>query len=93
MKKKPLLAYTDHTITTPEALQKELEDIRNRGYAIENGEYKVGLRSVAAPVFDEDGQVRYAIGIIGMFRQIESEQFSRAVAVVRETAEKISRAL
>ena len=93
LKRKELCAYTDHTITTMNALQKELEDIRARGYAIENGEYKVGLRSVAAPVFDENGGVRYAIGIIGMFRQIESEQFSRAVAVVRETAEKISRAL
>lgn len=93
LKNKPLFAYTDHTITTPEALQRELADIRQRGYAIENGEYKVGLRSVAAPVFDEDRRVRYAIGIIGMFRQIESEQFTRAVAVVRETAEKISSAL
>lgn len=86
-------AYTDHTITDPIALQKELERIRTQGYAIENGEYQVGLRAVAAPIFQKTGEVRYAIGTVGMFRQIESEQFSRAVAIVRETAQKFSKAL
>ena len=51
------------------------------------------MRSVAAPIFDETGSVRYAIGIIGMFRQIESERFSRATEVVLETARKISQSL
>lgn len=88
-----LCAYTQHTITTKEQLQKEFAKIRKQGYAIENGEYKVGLRSVAAPIFDGEGNLRYAIGIIGMFRQLESDRFERAVQVVRETAEKISETL
>ena len=88
-----LCEYTRHTLTTRDALYKEFQKIREQGYAIENGEYKAGLRSVAAPIFDENGDVRYAIGIIGMFRQIESDKFERAIAVVRETAEKISQAL
>lgn len=85
--------YTPLTITTPEALNRELAIIKAQGYAIENGEYKTGLRSVSAPIFDHTGAVPYAIGIIGMFRQIESEQFSRATRVVVETAQKISKAL
>lgn len=93
LKRTPLRPYTEHTITTMPALQKELELIRQRGYATENGEYKTGMRSVAAPIFDETGSVRYAIGIIGMFRQIESERFSRATEVVLETARKISQSL
>ena len=87
----PLEAFTDHTITTRPQLQKELEKIRRDGYAIENGEYKTGLRSVAAPVFDADGRVSYAIGIIGMFRHIETELFTKAIKVVCEAAEKISK--
>lgn len=86
----PLSEYTNHTIATMPQLMKELEKIKADGYAIENGEYKTGLRSVAAPVFDSEGNVRYAIGIIGMFRHIETEQFTKAVQVVRETAKKIS---
>lgn len=88
-----LLAYTQHTIVTRDQLQKEFSKIRQQGYAIENGEYKVGLRSVAAPIFDADGNVRYAIGIIGMFRQLETDRFEKAVQVVRETADKISKEL
>ena len=92
-----LVAWLEEHKATPgvamPALQKELELIRQRGYATENGEYKTGMRSVAAPIFDETGSVRYAIGIIGMFRQIESERFSRATEVVLETARKISQSL
>ncbi len=88
-----LNAYTSHTITTEKALRSELEHIRQQGFAVENGEYKLGLRSVAAPIFDRDGEVRYAIGIIGMFRQLETDNFQKSIAVVRETAEKISKAL
>lgn len=93
LRRTELREYTNHTITTLPDLQKEFEQIRRQGYAIENGEYKKGLRSVAAPIFDHDGKVRYAIGIIGMFRQIESEQFVRAISVVKETADKISSSL
>ncbi|HIR50986.1 MAG TPA: IclR family transcriptional regulator [Candidatus Avoscillospira avicola] len=88
-----LAPYTPLTITTPEQLQRELVEIRAQGYAIENGEYKTGLRSVSAPIFDQNGAVPYAIGIIGMFRQIESEQFTRATQIVVETAKKISKFL
>jgi len=90
LKRSPLMPYTNHTITSLPELQKELELIRKQGYATENGEYKTGLRSVAAPIMGENGQVRYAIGIIGMFRQHESEQFKKAIQVVQETAKKIS---
>lgn len=93
LKRTELKEYTPHTITTLPELQKEFENIRQQGYAIENGEYKKGLRSVAAPIYDEEGRVRYAIGIIGMFRQIESDKFVRAISVVKETAEKISNSL
>lgn len=93
LRRTELREYTNHTITSLSALRKEFDTIRQQGYAIENGEYKKGLRSVAAPIFDQDGKVRYAIGIIGMFRQIESEQFVRAISVVKETANKISEAL
>ena len=88
-----LPAYTNHTLTTMGELEKEFAAIRAQGYAIENSEYKAGLRSVAAPIYDADGAVRYAIGIIGTFRHIESEQFARATEVVIQTARQISKAL
>ena len=87
------IPYTAHTITSRKALDRELLQIRNQGYATEIGEYKTGLRSVAAPIFDKDGRVRYAIGLISMDRQIETEQFQKDIQIVMETASKISEAL
>lgn len=82
--------YTDRSITTERELREELSKIRQQGYATELGEYKTGTRSVAAPIFDEAGNVRYAIGVISVSRQLEQEQFNHAISVVVETAKKIS---
>lgn len=83
-------SYTDRSITTERELREELSKIRQQGYATEFGEYKTGTRSVAAPIFDETGNVRYAIGVISVSRQLEQEQFNRAISVVVDTAKKIS---
>lgn len=48
--------FTPHTVTDPSALMREIETCRANGYAIENGEYKIGLRSVSAPVYTVEGK-------------------------------------
>ena len=83
-------AYTPHTIDRRERLEAELELVRERGYAVEDGEYRVGLRSVAAPIFSVEGQVRWAIGIVGMFRRVASEEFQQARELVCRAAARIS---
>ena len=88
-----LKAYTPHTLTTPEQFVPELTRIREQGYAVENGEYKIGLRSVSAPIHDVTGEVRYAIGCVGMFRQIQSDEFLHAIRLVCAAADTISRAI
>ena len=72
---------------------REIETCRANGYAIENGEYKIGLRSVSAPVYTVEGKAAYAVGVIGMFRSPHSEEFRAAVEQVCVTASMISIAL
>lgn len=43
--------HTPDTLTVPHALAVNLEKVRDRGHAIEDGEYQAGVRAVAAPVF------------------------------------------
>ena len=86
-------AFTPHTLTTQEAVLEQLRLIRRNGYAIENGEYKIGLRAVCAPVFDRDGAPRYAVGVVGLFRHINSREFDEAIAATLAGAEQISSAL
>ena len=85
--------FTPYTITDVRTLMQELELCRANGYAIENGEYKIGLRSISAPVYTVEGEARYTIGVIGMFRSIHSEDFLAAVGYVQDTALMISAAL
>lgn len=40
----PLRAYTDRTITDPGAVEQEAATTRERGYVIEDGEYRPGVR-------------------------------------------------
>ncbi len=85
--------FTPHTVTDVPALMREAEACRANGYAIENGEYKIGLRSISAPVYNVEGKAAYAVGVIGMFRSTGSEEFRAAVGRVCDTAAMISTAL
>ena len=92
LKLKPLSTYTPHTLVRWQDIAKDLDTARRQGYAIEDGEYKIGLRSVSAPIRDISGQVKYAVGIIGMFRRIQSQEFQDAIDLTQDTAAQISTA-
>ena len=82
--------YTPHSHTDAAALEAELAEIRRQGYAIENGELRIGLRSVAAPVFGMDGSVTHAICVVGMFPRINSPELEQAAELLLEAARRIS---
>src|SRR5437588_267189 len=50
-------AYTPKTITSAEGLLKEIEAIRQSGYAIDDEEREEGLRCIGAPVWNSAGEV------------------------------------
>ena len=83
-------SYTPHTIDDPQRLEAELAAIRDQGYATEDGEYRIGLRSASAPIFGVDGTVCAALGVVGMFRRVRSEEFQYARELVCRAAEEIS---
>lgn len=83
-------AYTPHTITDPDTMITALDRIRAEGYSIENGELKIGLRTISAPVRDHEGRAAYCVSVVGLFRKIESDEFRNALSMVCATAEQIS---
>lgn len=85
--------FTPHTIVEAQRLSEQLDEIRQNGYAVEDGEYKVGLRSVSAPVFDATGGLKYALTTIGFFRRVSAEDFVNAVKVTTDQAAMLSSAL
>ncbi len=63
VKKEGLPAQTKNTIKNLKTLQKELETIREQGYALDNEEYADGLYCFAAPVFNVKDELAGTIGI------------------------------
>ena len=50
----PLVAWTETTLSSPDALAVELAEVRRRKRALDHAELTPGLYCVAAPVFDDD---------------------------------------
>ena len=58
-------AYTERTITDPDALRAEIATVRERGYAEAIGEREPDLGAVAVPVLGRGGELAAIIGIQG----------------------------
>lgn len=56
---------TSKSIVSRESLETELQQIKTRGYALDNEELCLGLRCIAVPIFDKTGHPRYSISISG----------------------------
>ncbi len=88
-----LARHTPHTLATREALTAELARIRARGYAVDDEEHALGMRCVAATVFDENGEAWAALSLAGPTTRITGERLPVLGALVRETAQAMTAAL
>lgn len=84
---------TSNTITETDVLFEELASIRESGIAIDNEEREIGLKCVAAPVFDANGQVTASISISGPSTRVTPEIVPDYTRYVKEAAAAISRKL
>jgi DNA-binding IclR family transcriptional regulator len=60
-----LRALTQNTVTDIGAFREELKQVRERGYALDDEQNEVGIRCIAAPVFDHLGAVAGAVSLSG----------------------------
>ncbi len=83
-------AITPRTITSREVLEKQLDEVRYRGFAWDDEEFLEGVRCVAAPVFGYDGTVRAAVSVVTPSMRTPWERMWRLEERVRVAAEEIS---
>jgi DNA-binding IclR family transcriptional regulator len=82
-----------NTITDPSALERELEEIRQRGYALSFEETNEGAAGVAAPIFGADGGLMGGLGIAGPLIRFTPERLDYLIPTVCAHADEITRAL
>jgi DNA-binding IclR family transcriptional regulator len=90
---RPLDRLAQGTITDPEVLRAELNDIRERGYATSTEETDVAAWGVAAAIRATDGTAIAAIGLAGPTHRLNTEVSRRCGQLVMDIARDAERRL
>lgn len=85
-----LQAPTVHTITDPELLRKQLQEIHDKGYAYTIEELEVGLNAVGAPIYNADGVVVAAVSVSGPAFRLTVDSIIATGELARDAADEIS---
>ncbi len=87
-----LPAVTRNTIIALPVLKKELQRVRAQGYALDDGENVIGIRGIAAPIFDHQGSVVAAMSTGGVGFQLD-DNLKKIIACVKSMTDAVSEKL
>jgi DNA-binding IclR family transcriptional regulator len=85
--------YTQYTPLAPEAVQEDLQLIRERGFAFSEQEYEDGINAVAAPILDEYEKPFAAVAIVGPAYRLTRQRMLEIGPEVLSTARDIAQEL
>lgn len=83
--------YTPNTITDPKDLLIELENIRNKGYALDLEEHENGIRCVGAPIFDHNDEVIGSISVAAISVFLGNKDIEEYAPLVFSASKTISK--
>lgn len=81
---------TPFTLTSPEALSREMDVIRDRGYSVSDGESVEGIVGLAAPIFDATGVVNAAVHISAPRGRLSADRLPFVLAEMLRSGAAIS---
>src|SRR6185437_13736290 len=84
---------TDQTITSRAVLEAELAAVRERGFAVIDGELEPGLVAVAAPIHRDGGAVVAALSVSGPGTRLTPPRIADVAAACVAQARGLSQAL
>lgn len=88
-KRTGLPGKTPASMTTLSALEKELDKIRRHAVAFDNEEAELGLKCVAAPIYDDEGRLVAGLSVSAPVDRHRPDW----VSLVKTTADQISHAI
>ncbi|MBT9383888.1 IclR family transcriptional regulator [Pseudooceanicola sp. CBS1P-1] len=86
-------AATARSLTRMDAVEAEMAQIRARGYAVDDEEFVLGLRCVAAVVWGPSGDPACAISVSGLAARMTPEKVARCGETVQRIATELSQAM
>jgi DNA-binding IclR family transcriptional regulator len=85
-----LVPRTPKTIIDAGQIRAALEEVRALGFATEDEQSELGMRSVAAPIRNANGRVVAAIGLAGPIQRLSDEALASFAPLVADAARTIS---
>ncbi len=90
LKAPELPRFTAKTTTDTARLREELHRIRQQGYATDLDEYEEGVRSLAAPIFNPDGQLLAAMSLSGPSSRLRTSRLDELIPHAKSIAATFS---
>ncbi len=88
-----LRAWSPRTLTDAGEFLREMERVRQQGYAVNRGEWRETVGGLAAPVRDPSGQVVAALGVSGPIDRLRPSGYKALSADVIRAADGVTAAL
>lgn len=85
--------FTEHTLMGRDELIEELSEVRRRGYSIDGEEKNLGMRCIAAPVFDVNREPVAGISVSGPTSRVEPSAIERLSHAVIGAANELTQAI
>lgn len=92
-KKSVYVKKTDKTIKDKEELIRQIKKVQVVGWSVDDEEHDLGVRCIAAPVFDYRGKVIAAVSVAGSNSDFPKEKDEENGALVKDIGYKISKRL
>jgi DNA-binding IclR family transcriptional regulator len=92
IEKKGLTRYTPKTVIEPKQFLKEIEQVKKRGYAVDDGEYITGVRAVGAPLIS-NASAPAALWVVGFAFTMDDQKVKVIIREIQETIQEIKQAL
>ena len=87
----PLERFTQNTLTDPEALEREIEQVRQQGYAFDNEEFLPGLLCLGVLVPAGEGLSNMGLAIQAPVMRMSREKALASLGALRQAAQALAR--
>jgi IclR family KDG regulon transcriptional repressor len=87
------IPVTKNTITDKKKFMKDLEDVINKGFAVDNSEHEENICCIAAPIRDYSREVKYAVSISAIKTRMDLSELITFKDILIDKANIISKEL
>ena len=88
-----LPAITRFTRTDKNLLKREFKIIKDRGFACDNQEMRIGVFRIASPVFDKENDIAACIGVAGPSFRLNNRKMLKLGGMIKEIADQLTQEL